>query len=109
MAVARELTKVHEEVWRGSLGDAVTWAEERPVRGEVVLVVEGATSMPDEVADDVLGAVIGERLRAGERLRGVVDDVAAAFDVPRRRVYQLALGEQDRGDGSPTTVGGEGR
>jgi 16S rRNA (cytidine1402-2'-O)-methyltransferase len=108
VAVARELTKVHEEVWRGSLGDAVTWAEEHPVRGEVVLVVEGAAVVPDEVADDVLGAAIGDRLRAGERLRGVVDDVAAAFDVPRRRVYQLALAEQERGHGSPTPAGDGG-
>ena len=41
VAVARELTKLHEEVWRGSLGDALAWARRgRP--GEIVLVLEGA-------------------------------------------------------------------
>jgi 16S rRNA (cytidine1402-2'-O)-methyltransferase len=101
VAIARELTKVHEEVWRGALGEAGSWIERRPVRGEVVLVVEGATAVRHEVGDDVLVAAIGQGLRAGERVRGVVDDVAAAFDVPRRRVYELALAQQESTDGPP--------
>ncbi len=99
VAVARELTKVHEEFFRGSLAEAVTWAEERPLRGEVVLVVGGAPLVEDPgVEDETLSAVLAERLGAGERTRGVVDDVAATFGVPRRRVYELALAL--RADGS---------
>jgi 16S rRNA (cytidine1402-2'-O)-methyltransferase len=98
VAVARELTKVHEEVWRGPLGEAVIWAGERPPRGEVVLVVEGATRPRVEVDDDVLVAAIRQRLGSGERLRGVVDEVTAAFEVPRRRVYELALAQDQAGD-----------
>jgi 16S rRNA (cytidine1402-2'-O)-methyltransferase len=98
VAVARELTKVHEEVWRGPVGEAVTWAGERPLRGEVVLVVEGATRARVEVDDDVLVAAIRQRLRSGERLRGVVDEVTAAFEVSRRRVYELALAEDQAED-----------
>jgi 16S rRNA (cytidine1402-2'-O)-methyltransferase len=101
VAVARELTKVHEEVWRGTLGEAAQWVEEHPVRGEVVLVLEGATAVADEVDDRVLAAAIGEGLRAGERLRGVVDEVAATFGVPRRRVYELALAQQETGPDRP--------
>ena len=41
VAVARELTKLHEEVWRGTLGGAAAWAADPPVRGEVVVVVGG--------------------------------------------------------------------
>jgi 16S rRNA (cytidine1402-2'-O)-methyltransferase len=92
VVVARELTKLHEEVWRGNLGEAVAWAEAGVVRGEVVVVLAGAP--PTEAApvgDDVLTAALAERLAAGERTRGVVDDIAATFGVPRRRVYELAL------------------
>ena len=107
VAVARELTKVHEEVWRGTLGQAAEWVEEHPVRGEVVLVLEGATAVGGEVDDRVLAAAIGDGLRAGERLRGVVDQVAAVFDVPRRRVYELALAQQETG-GDPPPKSGRG-
>jgi 16S rRNA (cytidine1402-2'-O)-methyltransferase len=106
VAIARELTKVHEEVWRGTLGEAAEWVDEHPLRGEVVLVLEGATAAGNEVDDRVLAAAIVDGLRAGERLRGVVDEVAAAFDVPRRRVYELALAQQDAGGSPPPTSGG---
>jgi 16S rRNA (cytidine1402-2'-O)-methyltransferase len=98
VVVAREMTKVHEEIWRGSLAGAMAWAGEHPLRGEVVLVLAGAPPIePDEVSDEVLSAALAGRLGRGERTRGVVDDVAASFGVPRRRVYDLALaaGETD--------------
>ena len=92
VCVARELTKLHEEFWRGTLAEAVAWAGDRPVRGEVVVVLAGAPAAGEPgVGDDVLAAALAERLEAGERTRGVVDDVSAAFGVPRRRVYELAL------------------
>jgi len=98
VAVARELTKVHEEVWRGTLAEAAAWAE-AGVRGEVVLVVGGAPPAgPDTVDDAVLLAALADRLDAGERVRGAVDEVAADHGVARRRVYDLALSLRS-GDG----------
>jgi 16S rRNA (cytidine1402-2'-O)-methyltransferase len=92
VAVARELTKLHEEIWRGSLDEARTWAGAATVRGEVVLVVEGAPPMTPPVVEDaeVLSAIAAQ-LAAGERTRGAVDAVAAQLGIPRRRVYDLAL------------------
>jgi 16S rRNA (cytidine1402-2'-O)-methyltransferase len=114
VSVARELTKLHEEFWRGTLAEAVAWATGRPVRGEVVLVVGGAP-LADAVTagDDVLLAALDERLGAGERTRGAVDGVAAAFGVPRRRVYELALAARDRRSAGEASAdpdpGGPGR
>jgi 16S rRNA (cytidine1402-2'-O)-methyltransferase len=91
-AVARELTKIHEEVWRGTLDQARIWAAEASVRGEVVLVVEGAPPMTlPEVEDAEVVSAIAARLATGDRTRGAVDAVAAQFGIPRRRVYDLAL------------------
>lgn len=91
VAVARELTKLHEEVWRGPLAAAVEWAADG-VRGEVVLVLAGAPEEPvDEVGDDVLVAALAVETASGARTRGAVDRVAADHRVPRRRVYELAL------------------
>jgi 16S rRNA (cytidine1402-2'-O)-methyltransferase len=92
VAVARELTKLHEEVWRGTLDEAAAWAGRSPLRGEVVLVLDGAEPVEDvPVSDEVLIAAMADRLAGGERTRGVVDEVASEFGVPRRRVYELAL------------------
>jgi 16S rRNA (cytidine1402-2'-O)-methyltransferase len=92
VAIARELSKIHEEVWRGTLDQARSWAAEASVRGEVVLVVEGAPPMTvPEVEDAEVVSAIAARLAAGDRTRGAVDAVAAQFGIPRRRVYDLAL------------------
>jgi 16S rRNA (cytidine1402-2'-O)-methyltransferase len=101
VSVARELTKLHEEIWRGPLDEAVVWAESSPLRGEVVLVLAGAPLVAAVVVgDEVLKSALVDRLSAGERTRGVVDEVAAQFDVPRRRVYELALAVRELGIGS---------
>ena len=71
VAVARELTKLHEEIWRGTLAEGEAWAEDRPLRGEVVLVLDGAEpSEEPAVGDEVLAGALAERLAAGERTRG---------------------------------------
>jgi 16S rRNA (cytidine1402-2'-O)-methyltransferase len=101
VVVARELTKVHEEIWRGTLAEGMARSEEHPWRGEVVVVL--AAGPPDgapEISDHELTSALRERLGAGERTRGVVDDIATIFGVPRRRVYQLALAAREAREAS---------
>lgn len=91
IAIGRELTKLHEEVWRGTLGDAVARAAEVEPRGEHVIVVDGAADAPPATDDDLAAAV--QRLLAdGLSTRDAVAEVASAFEVPKRRVYDLAVG-----------------
>jgi 16S rRNA (cytidine1402-2'-O)-methyltransferase len=89
IAVARELTKVHETVWRGSLDDAVRAFGEDEVRGEVVLVLGGATRAA--ITDAELDAAVAARLRAGLGVRAASDEVATDLGIPRRRAYRAAL------------------
>jgi 16S rRNA (cytidine1402-2'-O)-methyltransferase len=88
--VARELTKLHEEVWRGSLGDAVDGARSRPPRGEYVVVLGGAPPAPEATLIDVEEAV-RRSLDAGLDRKAAVAEVAAALGVPKRQVYDAAL------------------
>ena len=92
VAVARELTKLHEEVFRGTLAAAADRVEAAGPRGEYVLVVAGAAE-PDagETDDDALAAALTAAMAAGTDRRTAVADVAAAYGVPRRRVYDLAI------------------
>jgi 16S rRNA (cytidine1402-2'-O)-methyltransferase len=90
VVLARELTKLHEEVWRGSLDGAVRWAEASPPLGEFVVVVAGAPPA-GPAGDDDLAAALRDRLAAGEDKRTAVAGVAAELKVPKRRVYAIAV------------------
>jgi 16S rRNA (cytidine1402-2'-O)-methyltransferase len=94
VAVARELTKLHEEVWRGTLGESLTWAEDEP-RGELVLVVGGAP--PTVAGEDELVEAVRKLLADGTPVREAASEVAHRFGVPKRRVYDLAVKERVRG------------
>ena len=92
VAVARELTKLHEEVWRGTLADASAAFAGREVRGEVVVVLEGAREAFRTPGDDDIVEALRGRLEAGDTVRDAAGSVAGDLGVSRRRAYDLALG-----------------
>jgi len=94
VAVARELTKVHEDVWRGSLAAAAERAVVTEARGEHVVVLEGALE-PVAAGDDVIEAALRGRYDAGDDTRTALPAVAAELHVPKRRVYDIALRLRD--------------
>jgi 16S rRNA (cytidine1402-2'-O)-methyltransferase len=90
VAVARELTKRFEEVWRGRLGDAVADPGVVGTRGEFVVIVAPAPAAADVVADDGLEAAVDAALDSGLSARDAAAQVAAALSVPKRRAYDAA-------------------
>jgi len=85
-ALARELTKLHEEIARGRLSDlASRFAAE--VRGEVTLVVAGAGAGADAAPEEDLDVELRRRLAAGEPPSTIAREVARARGLPRRQVY----------------------
>ena len=90
VALARELTKLHEELWRGNLSGAVARCAEVEPRGEYVVVLDGAPA-PAVADDDAIRAALAEARGAGASTRDAVSEVAAALGVGRRRVYDLAV------------------
>lgn len=89
VAVARELTKLHEEVWRGTLAEARVRAEAGEPRGEHVLVLDGAPPA-EEVDDDAIRTALVDARAGGASTRDAVAEVARDLAVPKRRVYDLA-------------------
>jgi len=88
VVVARELTKLHEEVWRGTLGEAAARPDEP--RGEYVLVLSGAPP-PEPAAEELIESSLLDELARGAPRRDAVATVAAALGVPKRRVYDAAV------------------
>jgi 16S rRNA (cytidine1402-2'-O)-methyltransferase len=89
VVVVRELTKLHEQRWSGSLAEAAERAEATEPIGEHVLVLAGAPAGPPPDDDAVVAALDAERV-AGASRRDAVDSVAARLGVARNRVYALA-------------------
>ncbi len=86
-AVCRELTKTHEEVRRGGLADLADWAA-AGVRGEVTLVVEGASPTSDVPTDpDSLAALVAEAEELGSTRKEAILEVARSAGLPKRVVY----------------------
>lgn len=96
-AVCRELTKLHEEVRRGTLAELAAWARDG-VRGEVVVVVEGAAEV--QVSLSVAVEMVRARVLVGGRLKDAAREVAAKTGLSTRDIYEASLEEKaHNGDG----------
>ncbi len=88
--MARELTKLHEEVRRGTLDAlAAQYAAEPAPKGEIVIVVAAAVARP-AIAEDVLDREISDALQTLS-IKDAAASVAARHGLPRRQVYARAL------------------
>lgn len=93
-AVARELTKLHEECVRGDISDLLRYFQAQPPRGECVVVVAGAKGLAPEPATLDRGAIarlLCESMESGQSRRDAVRIVSAETGLPRREVYQVSL------------------
>ena len=88
-AVARELTKFHEECVTGSLTELAARYVDAPPKGEIVVVV-GPPAEPEEATDDQLDAALDEALSRLSASRAAAE-VAERLKVPRKRAYARAL------------------
>lgn len=89
VAVVKELTKIHETIWRGTLADTRAHVAEVGTKGEYVVVVGGAQPA-DEPDDAQILEALDIEIEAGSSTRDAVAEVARTLGVPKRRVYDLA-------------------
>jgi len=92
LAVCREMTKLHEEIWRGSVAEARAHFDEVEPRGEFTLVIGGAPEEEHERwNEERVRAALDELLAQGARRSAAARRVAAASGWERREVYRLGL------------------
>ena len=89
--IARELTKLHETLYRGRLADLAEQFEGAPIlKGELVLVVEGADKHATQVSIEKIGELLHARIHRMS-LRDAVEEVENLSGLSRKQIYQLAL------------------
>lgn len=90
-AVGRELTKLHEEIFRGTLSAAIAHFTDTPPRGELTLVVGGQTRTPQQWNADTLRHTVEDRLKTGAAPSRLAAELADESGWARRDIYQLIL------------------
>ena len=89
--IARELTKLHETLYRGMLADLAKQFEGAPIlKGELVLVVDGADKHASQVSIEKISELLRARMHKMS-LRDAVEEVEDLSGLPRKQIYQLAL------------------
>ena len=94
ISLCRELTKLHEEVVRTTLGEAITKYTETPPKGEFVLVVAGAALVEKEKATPADAAArVAQLMEEGLSRKDAIKQTAKELDLPKNVVYDAALSE----------------
>ena len=92
ISLCRELTKLHEEVVRTTLGQAVATYTETPPKGEFVLIVAGAPEVKKETATEGDAAArVAQLMAQGVSRKDAVRQTAAELGLPKNVVYDIAL------------------
>ncbi|MBE9228706.1 16S rRNA (cytidine(1402)-2'-O)-methyltransferase [Phormidium sp. LEGE 05292] len=91
IVLARELTKMHEEFWRGTITDAIAHYTKREPQGEFTLVVAGATLEKPQLSEAVIKAELQNLLKQGLSRSDASRQLSQQTSLPRRQIYQLAL------------------
>lgn len=94
VVLARELTKLHEQIWRGTLQDANMLVAATEPRGEYVIILEPAKP-PAPPTDEELVTAIKAEIAKGVSRKDSAARVSARFGVAKRTVYELALQVRD--------------
>ncbi|MGZ8423647.1 MAG: 16S rRNA (cytidine(1402)-2'-O)-methyltransferase [Candidatus Binatia bacterium] len=90
IAVARELTKVHEEFLRGKLSEVIGALADRDIKGEIVIMVRG-TSGETQVSDEELHGTIRQLAGNGMGVKEIAELLGERYGLAKKEVYKLAL------------------
>ena len=92
ITICRELTKLHEEIWRTTVNEASVHYDENPPKGEFVLVVEGAkeTGSTEISEDDAVDAVL-ELFKNGASLSEASKQIAREYGLSKSVLYKAVL------------------
>lgn len=95
ITLARELTKMHEEFWRGTVGDAIAHYTDHEPKGEFTIILAGAELTPTVLSEDALKSELQALMQQGLSRSDASRQLAQQTALPKRQIYQLALQIKD--------------
>ena len=95
LVTARELTKLHEEFWQGTIAEAIAYYTQYPPKGEFTLVIAGASPTTATLTEAEIARELTQLLQAGMSRSEASRHLSRVEDIPRRRIYQIALSLPD--------------
>jgi len=88
IVIAREITKIHEEFFRGRLADAIAHFQQTAPRGEITLIIEGASPSPPSWNDEKINTIILENLTSGKTTKEIIHELMTQTDLSKKQIYQ---------------------
>lgn len=92
ISISRELTKIHEETFRGNIVEAMDWLKDSKPKGEFVIVLEGGEILEDDLYEDIsLKDHIRKYMEEGLSKKDAIRKVAKERNMPKNQVYKESL------------------
>lgn len=91
IVLGRELTKLYEEFWRGTIAEAIAYYTQREPQGEYTLIVAGIPASQPQLTEEELKAELKQLISQGISRSQASRQLAKFTSLPRRQLYQLAL------------------
>ena len=93
IAVSRELTKIYEETLRGTVSEVGESLQEKKIKGEITLVISGASTNPDKSGspDEIRARFQEARKDPEPSTRDIIDALSEEMDMPRKEIYRQVL------------------
>ena len=88
---AREITKLHEEIWRSSLSQALAHFKQATIKGEITLVISGSSEMDEPWKEELIHRALLELLHQGLSRKDAAAAVAEDSGWRKRQLYKIAL------------------
>lgn len=91
IVIARELTKLHEEFWRGTIEKALNYYSQREPQGEFTLIISGSSIKAPILSEESIKSELIKLLKQGISRSDASRQLAEQTSLPRRQIYQLSL------------------
>jgi len=91
ICIAREMTKMFEEFWRGNISGAIEYFNAQPARGEFTIVIEGEQNVVQRWTESELEAAIRSATEAGKKSKQVAAELAESSGWTKKEIYQKII------------------
>jgi 16S rRNA (cytidine1402-2'-O)-methyltransferase len=98
ISVARELTKIHEEIITNHLNEVLIFFQNNPqkLKGEIVVMVEKNHKNFPEISNQQLQEIIKSSIKNNKSLKDLAQEISEIYNLNKKEIYQLALNLKDQ-------------